>query len=202
MTIATLSHVADTAGELAALEQQQAALQDRREHNRRQRRRQSQRLVDSVDQLLSGLQQPFGQAAQQLYKPLLTQQACQQLLQLAAQQPPATAAGAVPSSVAQLPCRLEQALRWPVLQQQLQQQLEHHQPQPAAGPIQLAAAAAPVADVEAQLLLDWSQIPLLLDPAFGGRLADADVVRAGRGRMNLRALRKRVQVGCARWLLA
>jgi hypothetical protein len=89
-----------------------------------------------------------------------------------------------------------------VLQQQLRQQLDHQQPRPAAGPIQLAAAAAPVADIEARLLLDWSQVPLLLDPAFGGRLADADVVRAGKGRMNTRALRKRVQVGYARWLLA
>jgi SAM-dependent methyltransferase len=37
-------------------------------------------------------------------------------------------------------------------------------------------------------------VPPPLDPAFGGRLADADVVRAGRGAINLRALRKRVQV--------
>eukprot|EP00775_Hariotina_reticulata_P004597 gene4597-4851_t len=37
-------------------------------------------------------------------------------------------------------------------------------------------------------------MPGALDPAFGGQLADADVVRAGQGRMNLRAIRKRVQV--------
>lgn len=189
---------ADSAEELAALQQQQAALDIRRAHNRRQRQRQSQRLVDSVGQLLSGLRQPFGEAAQQLYQPLLQQQACEQLQCLAAAHAaPADCLGNTSSSTStmssssSLPPRLEQSLRWPVLQQTLQRQQQ--QPPASTGPIQLASAAS-IAHVEQQLLLDWSQVPPLLDPAFGGRLADADVVRAGKGKMNLRALRKRVQV--------
>jgi hypothetical protein len=80
-------------------------------------------------------------------------------------------------------------------QQQQHQQLHQQSRTVTAGPIQLAGPGLQAAQVEAQLLLDWAQVPAALDPAFGGRLADADVVRAGRGRMNLRALRKRVQVG-------
>jgi SAM-dependent methyltransferase len=64
---------------------------------------------------------------------------------------------------------------------------------PPPGPISLAAAPN-AAGVASRLLFDWSMIPAALDPAFGGQLADADVVRAGAGAINLRALRKRVQV--------
>lgn len=155
--------------------------------------------------MLSSLQPPFGAAAQGLYQPLLSQQAVQQLL--AVQDAAGGSADAAAGSGSLMPPRLQACLRWPALLPLLHQQ-DHHQQQDdrqqqqqqhqqlAAGPIQLvsAAAASTVADVERQLLFDWSQIPGVLDPAFGGRLADADVVRAGKGRMNLRALRKRVQV--------
>jgi hypothetical protein len=48
--------------------------------------------------------------------------------------------------------------------------------------------------VQQQLVFNWEAMPPACDPAFGGQLADADVIRAGRGEMNARALRKRVQV--------
>ena len=207
---ATLFLLTDTNEELAAYQQQQVALEVRRAHNRRQRMRQSQRLIDSVDQLLSSLHQPFGTTAASIYQPLVARDAAAGLLAAAtAAAAAAAAAAAEPQSnsaldsavtcgqsaaidaAAALPPRLQQCMRWTAVLALLQRQQQHAQ---TVGPIQLAAAAS-VGEVEQQLLLDWSKVPLELDPAFGGRLADADVVRAGKGRMNLRALRKRVQVG-------
>lgn len=241
------------------LQEQQAALELRRAHNRRQRRRQSQRAIYSVEQLLSGLQQPFGMAAEQLYRPLLGQQAAAQLRLAAAAaerlhnttatassygrssssrqqqreveqpaeqpvahadaaslptaagmsaEPPGSSRSSPASTLAGLPSRLQACMRWPAVLGLLQHQHQHEQ-QPSrshvVGPIQLLPrSAASVPQVEQQLLLDWSCIPAVVDPAFGGRLADADVVRAGKGRMNLRVLRKRVQVcvlhGVCVWL--
>eukprot|EP00879_Flechtneria_rotunda_P021258 GHRR01022396.1.p1 GENE.GHRR01022396.1~~GHRR01022396.1.p1 ORF type:complete len:441 (+),score=142.13 GHRR01022396.1:740-2062(+) len=92
-----------------------------------------------------------------------------------------------------MPEPLRRCVRLHILQQLLVTSAAQAQAQPATGLIRLAAAPC-VADVEAQLLFDWSKIPAMFDPAFGGQLADADVVRARQGKMNLRALRKRVQV--------
>jgi hypothetical protein len=98
-----------------------------------------------------------------------------------------------------LPAQLQRCVRWDQLAQlvaqQQQQQQQQHESGGCQGPIQLAAAPSPEA-VAARLLLDWSAMPAVVDPAIGGQLADRDVVAAGHssGRMNLRALRKRAQV--------
>jgi hypothetical protein len=196
-----------TPQELQEAQQQQAAAALRRAHNKRQRERRQQRLIDSVSTLLTGLAPPAGLHAAQQYQPLLGPQLQQQLLQQqqhlqqssikqAAESQPSTssssqlfAADFAEQLVEAMPDPLRSAVRIDRLQQLLQAQQQQQQP----GLIRLTASPS-VAAVEQQLLFDWSQLPDVVDPAFGGQLADADVVRAGAGRMNLRALRKRVQV--------
>jgi hypothetical protein len=184
---------------LQELQQQQTAAALRRAHNKRQRDRRQQRLIDSVNSLLTGLEPPAGLHAAQQYQPLLgprwqQQQQCGQAAPLAALTSSSSIPGVTQDMVQQLvsvmPDPLRSAVRTDKLQQLLQTQQQQQQ---QSGLIRLAAAPS-VAAVEQQLLLDWSKLPGAVDPAFGGQLADADVVRAGAGRMNLRALRKRVQV--------
>lgn len=202
-----------TPQELQEVQQQQAAAALRRAHNKRQRDRRQQRLIDSVSSLLTGLSPPAGLAAAQQYQPLLGQRLQQQLLQQHQQnqqqleqaadlQLTSSSTGGSSSVlcatdlVCQLMAAMPDPLRLAIQVDKLQQLLQTQQQQQAPGLIRLAAAPSVVA-VEQQLLLDWSLLPAVVDPAFGGQLADADVVRAGAGRMNLRALRKRVQVSCA-----
>uniref|UniRef100_A0A383V6D5 Methyltransferase domain-containing protein n=1 Tax=Tetradesmus obliquus TaxID=3088 RepID=A0A383V6D5_TETOB len=199
-----------TPQELQEVQQQQAAAALRRAHNKRQRDRRQQRLIDSVSSLLTGLSPPAGLAAAQQYQPLLGQRLQQQLLQQHQQhqqqleqaadlQLTSSSTGGSSSVlcatdlVDQLMAAMPDPLRFAIQVDKLQQLLQTQQQQQGPGLIRLAAAPSVVA-VEQQLLLDWSLLPAVVDPAFGGQLADADVVRAGAGRMNLRALRKRVQV--------
>eukprot|EP00878_Enallax_costatus_P013255 GHUV01013857.1.p1 GENE.GHUV01013857.1~~GHUV01013857.1.p1 ORF type:complete len:460 (+),score=137.22 GHUV01013857.1:1668-3047(+) len=95
--------------------------------------------------------------------------------------------------VQQLLAAMPEPLRNVIIKDRLHQLLQSQQQQQQHQLIRLAAAPS-VADVAQRLLFDWFKIPAVVDPAFGGQLADADVVRAGRGPMNLRSLRKRVQV--------
>jgi hypothetical protein len=197
-----------TLQELQEAKQQQAAASLRRAHNKRQRERRQQRLIDSVNSLLTGLDPPAGLHAAQQYQSLLGPQLQQQLHNSQLQSGQAATSQQLFSSsrfgtadvaeqlLAAMPARLRAAVRADKLQQLLHtQQQQQQQQQLGSGLIRLAAAPS-VAAVEQQLLFDWSTLPAVVDPAFGGQLADADVVRAGRGRMNLRALRKRVQVSC------
>ncbi|KAF6251681.1 hypothetical protein COO60DRAFT_1674803 [Scenedesmus sp. NREL 46B-D3] len=196
-----------TPQELEGLQQQQAAAALRRAHNKRQRDRRQQRLVGSVASLLGSLAPPAGMHAAQQYKPLLGPQ-LQRHCQLHARHisrshlAGSSTCGSSSSSnsadladqlLAAMPDPLRSAVRIDQLQQLLQAQQQEQQQELQSGLIRLAAAPS-VAAVQQRLLLDWSQLPGVVDPAFGGQLADADVVRAGAGRMNLRALRKRVQV--------
>jgi hypothetical protein len=187
-----------TPTELQELQQQQAAAALRRAHNKRQRDRRQQRLIDSVNSLLTGLAPPAGMHAAQQYQPLLGPRLQQQQSKQLASPSVLTASsssinpGVTEALVEQLLAAMPGPLRSAVRIDKLQQLLQTQQQQ--SGLIRLAAAPS-VAAVEQQLLLDWTKLPGVVDPAFGGQLADADVVRAGAGRMNLRALRKRVQVG-------
>ena len=164
------------------------------EHLKRRRQRQRGELVDGLDALLGALRLPTpnggggGGGVWQQYSPLLQG--------LAAEWAAAGAsAAATDALVARMPPRLAAALRRDRFEAALRDAAAAGGGAAAAiaGPIALAAAPDAAA-VEARLLLDWSRLPAAVDPAIGGMLADADVVRAGKGRLNLRALRKRVQV--------
>lgn len=186
--------------ELAAVQHQQAAAAARRHHNRRQRQRQQQRLIGSVYKILQALPEPGGAAVLQQYKPLIGSQLASSVALSAADGSTSGDDADVNDSVINvlltaMPEPLRSVIRRDRLQQLLTQQQQHHQHQHQQQQLIRLAAAPSVSNVSSQLLLDWSKIPQLIDPAFGGQLAAADVVRAGAGPMNMRALRKHVQVG-------
>ncbi|KAI8467516.1 MAG: methyltransferase domain-containing protein [Monoraphidium minutum] len=194
----------------AALQRERAE----RHHAHLKRRRQRQRgeMIDTLEGLLEGLTRsgalPRGGDVWAEYTPLLSD--------LAAQWRGAAAAGgdaagggsvggesggggggggaALAAVLGSMPPRLRGVVRPERLLQELEAAWEAvPRPAAAAGPIALAPAPS-AADVAAALWFDWSKLPPEVDPAFGGQLADADVIRAGDGPINLRALRKRVQV--------
>lgn len=183
-----------TPEELVLHHQQQTATAARRQHNKRQRQRQQQRLVDSVAQILQALPPPGGAAVLHQYKPLLGDSSQLQSLLSAVDSSSrveicqtADDGDVLRLLLSAMPAPLRSVIKADKLQQLLTIQQE-----PQQQPIQLAAAPS-VAEVSQQLLFDWSQMPQVVDPAYGGQLGNAGAQHEAQ-RINLRALRKRVQV--------